>query len=1058
MDKGIQNSLRLCIGIAILWILGSGECGAQTGPEIQGESLRIQENGRLTFLFTSAPGNPEIFSLQTSKNLSPGFRWKTPDDTIISEIEAGLYSVVTLAPTKEDAYYRIVVLSGPGVVLLINEVMSRNVGTGNPVNGLFHDWIEIYNPHDFLINLTGYGLSDNPENLAKWVFPDISIQPRSFLLVYASGSDESLIADGIHARFQLANGGETLVLSDAFGTILDRLRVPAMGEDQSIGRLPDGGQTIHLYSQNQTTPGKENFEATLGAVNRSPEFSLSGGFFDEGASIQLEITNKDPESFIYYSLDGSPPDASSTRYVEPIAFDRTTVVRAVTLKSGTAPSEIISETFFFGVEHELPILSLATDPKHFEFKNGFLYGMSSRVVDRQGRVLQNFPFSGSNAWQDREVGIFMEFYEPDGKRGFRMDAGMKIFGGWGSRGYPQKSLALFARSKYGQGKIKHRIFKNLDLDEFEAIVLRNSGNDNQSTHQTPARPPIQNFDNSRSYGSYFVNGNFTLMRDAMMQELIRDTGLDTQAYRPTVVYINGAYWGIYNIREKLNEAYLLSHYGLEKGHVDLIEGYGSVRAGSGGGYQTMVNTLRSRNLADAQQYSFVVNNILDVDNFIDYCLSVIYFQNFDIGNTKSWRPRTRSGKFRWLVYDQDYGFNLWKPDVYIPAMARDYSDYENMFDFYTNRSGSGTGWPNSGGRTLLLRRMLLSPIFLQKFLTRCADLLNRNFRPDKVRETIHTMAEVIRPEMADHLQRWSWEVINPQGFGAPHQSEFEPFVIQTWEKNLETLTEFADARPEQLRTHAIRHFKLKKGVTDVLFKTEPAQSGNILANTLRISELPWSGSYFADFPVNLAAVPRPGFRFLEWTGDAGDSTDRDKILTLPAEINTDVTAVFETIESGFLMESGIRITEIQYHPAVDQNTGDWVELTNFSETAVALKNWIFRDSNDDREFLLPDQALEPGDSLVLSRNLSAFQRIHPAVTNVIDGSFLYGLSNGGDSIRLYDSLGNPIQLIEYDDEAPWPLGADGQGFTLQLISPDADAALADSWKLSEQSGGTPGSL
>ena len=157
--------------------------------------------------------------------------------------------------------------------------------------------------------------------------------------------------------------------------------------------------------------------------------------------------------------------------------------------------------------------------------------------------------------------------------GFRQRAGMKVFGGWGSRGYPQKSLALFARRSYGDGKFDYRLFPDEGVDAFESFILRNSGNDNQGTHQTPPRPPITAFGPTLSYGSYFVNGTFTLLRDALMQQLLRDTDLDTQAYRPAVVYLNGEYWGIYNLREKMSEDYVLAHHHRAPGSVDLIEGY-----------------------------------------------------------------------------------------------------------------------------------------------------------------------------------------------------------------------------------------------------------------------------------------------------------------------------------------------------------------------------------------------------------------------------------------------------------------------------------------------------
>ena len=140
-----------------------------------------------------------------------------------------------------------------------------------------------------------------------------------------------------------------------------------------------------------------------------------------------------------------------------------------------------------------------------------------------------------------------------------------------------------------------------------------------------------------------------------------------------------------------------------------------------------------------------------------------------------------------MLYDQDYSFNLWKPDVYLPAMRRNYSDYDNMFDFYTNPRGSGTGWPNSGGRTLLFRKMLENDQFKESLIQRCADLLNTLLASDRVVARIDLMADAIRPEMERHLTRWSWAGIRARGFGIPHKQEDEPLTVAHWERNVESM-------------------------------------------------------------------------------------------------------------------------------------------------------------------------------------------------------------------------------------------------------------------------------
>ncbi len=1017
--------------------------------EIRSSTVAIGPNARLTFQFDASSGE-NGFEIQSATTWQDP--WQVVPQAAISELMPGLYQVaVPIAPTPAS-FYRISTSGAPLPALFINEAMSDNTGTMSDSSGQFWDWIELFNAEDIVIDLAGFGLSDDESRPLKWQFPSVSIQPGGFALVFASGQDGSLTGQDLHANFRLNASGERLFLNAPDGRTVDEVDLPPLGPDQSAGRWPNGAGSWQLYSKTQATPAAPNFEISLGTVIDSPRFSPEQRFFPAGAAVKVELAAATGQT-IRYTTDGSPVSIVSPAYPGPIDILRTTVVRAKVF-DGENSSVEVARTFFVGAEHGLPVISLAAPPGNFEFRNGYLYGMGSAVISSGGQVLQNFPFSGSNAWKDREVEVSLEFYEPDHRLGFQLHAGLKIYGAWGSRGYPQKSFALFAREKYGEGKIQYRVFPDKKIDTFETLVLRNSGNDNQSTHQTPPRPPITAFGTAPSYGSYFVNGSFTLLRDAMEQRLIHDIGLDTQAYRPAVVYINGDYWGIYNIREKINEAYVVENHGIEKGNIDLIEGYGDVRAGNGTVYNAMRNFIATRDLRDPANYAMVEGAYLDIANFIDYHLAVIYFQNFDIGNIKSWRERVPNGRFRWIVYDQDYGFNLWKPEIYLPAMARDYGDYDNMFDFYTAAAGSGTGWPNEGGRTLLLRRLLLNPSFKERFITRCADLLNGPFREDVVAATIREMAAVIRPEIPRHLERWSWAQLQQRGFGRPHQPEYESFTPATWEKNLEVLLDFARKRPAKLRQDCIAHFALREGLGEVTAEVDPPNSGRLRLNSLALSDLPWSGTFFRDYPLTATAIPKPGYRFAGWTG-AGTSGGQPRIelrLNGPA---TALTARFEPYTADVPASPAVVISEIQYHPAANQDSGDWLELHNRGNVPVNLAGWILRDDNDDHDFLLPELMLEAGAYVVICENAAKFNRTYPGVINHV-GDFGFGLGNGGDTIRLFDPTGELTLSLPYDDDPPWSSQADGTGYTLQLIDPQSYSADPAAWKTSTDYGGSPG--
>lgn len=1040
----------------LLWPFFTASLRSQALPQIDSSSLRIEAGGVLTFQFQGAGLDASAFTIETAAGFASNGSWNPSTQAVINAIADGVFHV-SLPITGPHTFCRVRALDSgaPGSPLFINEVMSDNVTALADDTGVFSDWIEIYNPGDEAVNLDHYALTDDETIAAKWLFPAVFIPPQGHLLVFASDLNRTDPEAPLHTNFKLKPSGETLLLSDAGLRPLDRFQIPSLAPDQSVGRVPDGATELHIYPKSGTSPGSENAIVVAAPVLPSPTFSPESGFFSGPVTVQ--ISGSESNQIIRYTLDGSPPNAQSPVLNSSLTVTQSTVIRALAINVQGHRSAPESRTYFINVNHDLPIVSLATAPTNMTFRDGYLYGMGPSVLSAQNQVLQNYPYSGSYAWKNREVEIAIEFFETNQTVGFRQRAGMKIFGGWGSRGYPQKSLALFARRSYGAGKFGHQIFPDQGVKEFESFVLRNSGNDNQSTHQTPPRPPITEFGSALSYGSYFANGTFTLMRDAFMQSLLDDTTLDRQAYRPAVVYLNGEYWGIYNLREKTTEDFIISHHNMAPGSIDLIEGYGTVNAGSGTVYSQMRSYVNGQNMALDSNYAYVGENYLDIDNFIDYYLAVIYFQNLDIGNIKCWRPRATRGLFRWIVYDQDYGFGLWPAAIYEPAMARDYADYRNMFDFYTAGSGTGNSWPNGGAQTLLLRNLLKNAKFKERFISRCADLLNSSFREDPVEQRIQEMAAVIRPEMAAHLHRWSWSELTKRGYGLPHKPEYQSFTLGTWETNLTVLSTFGRGRPAKLRQDCIQHFQLPGGLGTLQTSVEPAGSGRVALNTLTIDHFPWDGVYFADFPNTLRPIPNPGYRFVEWVTPSGTTPSTVLNQTLQRDRTNAFVARMEPAPADPGTPSELIITEIQYHPASTADSGDWLELHNPGTASVNLSGWIFRDDEDQHAFLLPERMLAAGASLVICEDDFRFRLFHAANVPVI-GNFRFGLNNSGDTLRLYRPDGTLAESVTYDDVAPWPVEADGGGYTLQLISAASDPALPGSWKASAQPGGSPGTF
>ena len=889
------GSLLLLAGLLGLPGRLCGQDPVHSPPFISG--LRPGADGTLAILFEDPGQEGSLYWLDSSSNPAPG-NWTAVDRASFLELGPGRFAAVTVMEAGAPACFYRVVRQPPCAsdeTLFINEVMTDNESAFQDADGDCPDWVEIRNAGLESMQLRGYCLSDDPGEPGKWRFPPFSLDAGACLLIFASGKDRSAEGAPFHTSFRLRTGQETILLACPDGTVIDRIEPGPLPADQSLGRGPDEAGRWYVFPSAHVTPGEPNRAPAFAGAEpflEAPGFSLASGFYSQ--PLLLALTPPSAGGSIRYTLDGSDPSEFSPAYARPIALQTATVVRARAFDARGFSSRVKTRTYFIGASHALPVLSLAASPGNFGFRDGYLYGLGSQMFDSHGNINAAFPFYGSNAWKGREIETNVEFFEPGGAGGFNIAAGLQIFGGWGSRGYPQKSFAIFARRQYGFGKISHRVFPDLDIDEFENLVLRNSGNDNQSTHQTVPRPPITAFSPPKSYGSYFVNGSYTLLRDAMMQSLGRDIGLDTQGYRPAVLYVNGEYWGLFNIREKADEHFVASHHGLPDENIDLIEGYGTPVTGSAVYYNQMRDYIESHDLRNAQDYALVRERYLEIDNFIDYHLAVIYFQNFDIGNIKCWRPRREDGRFRWILYDQDYGFDLWKPEVYLPAMARDYADYDNMFDFYTNSVGTSTGWPNAGGRTLLLRRLLVNREFRRQFINRCADLLNSAFREERVAARIEAMAAVIRPEIARHLSRWGWPSLVARGYGTPHKAEDEPFSIEDWEENIRGLIAYAHARPGKLRQDLIDHFGLQDGTANVRVDVSPPGAGQVQIHSLVLGQFPWTGTYFVDLPPQIEARPLPGFRFLSWKVNGQTIASGPDLASelRPAE-TLELTALFE---------------------------------------------------------------------------------------------------------------------------------------------------------------------
>ncbi|HEX9058871.1 MAG TPA: CotH kinase family protein, partial [Clostridia bacterium] len=558
--------------------------------------------------------------------------------------------------------------------LFINEVMASNKSTirdgdvGDPdyggQGGAYSDWIEIYNSGAKNVDLTGYTISDDT---TTWVFPKGVVPTKGYLLVWASNKDKIAPDGQLHTNFKMSSSGETITLKDPQGILVDSVKTGALTDDNSYGREEDGSNNFVIFKK--ATPGSEN----KGETNtvKEPEFSRKGGFYTSGFT--LKLNSDDAGTNIYYTTDGSDPvpeAAGTKKYTDGITiksragepnvisvFEDTvptgevfkcSIIKAVSVKEDGSMSKIITNSYFVDPsihkKFDLPVISLVTDNSNFFDSTKGIYSM----------------YNSYKSGPEWERPIHVEFFEKNGDLGFSHSCGVRLNGRI-SRDFPQKALRLYADREYDDtNRIDYKIFPGLTnevsgnaITSFERLLLRASGSDCSRT----------------------------MFRDALVQSLAEDIKLDTQAYRPCQVFLNGEYWGLYNIRERYDNKYFASHYNLDKDKVALLE-YGvdyylygklDINEGTKEDEQAYLNDVvkyvETNSLSEESNYDYIKTKV-DVDNFIDHMIVNIFASNLDWpgSNFAMWRYKTDDGKYhpeapygqdgrwRYIIKDCDMSF------------------------------------------------------------------------------------------------------------------------------------------------------------------------------------------------------------------------------------------------------------------------------------------------------------------------------------------------------------------------------------------------------------------
>jgi len=638
-----------------------------------------------------------------------------------------------------------------------------------------------------------------------------------------------------------------------------------MYENISCGRIPDGSDTIAWFDGE--TAGAENTLQPLkeGCASKrlAPViFSKHGGFYEN--EIVLTLTHEDSDARIYYTLDGSDPSMESILYEGeiriPYKSNEATVVRACAYKEGYPRSKIVTNTYFvekgISKKYDIPVLSIVTDPDNlFDYRKGIYVAGKVRddwIETHPDEVIDSgTPANYNQEGKKWERQAHLEIFRPDGKADLRQGIGIRTHGGY-SLSLQNKTLKLLARNDYDDNALFNYDFFHNDSEEdlpVTGVIMRNSATD----------------------------AHYTFFRDAFVQSLADPSILDLQKSQPVISFINGEYYGIYNIRTLYNEQYLYNKYGIAPEDAVIIKnpsgGIGDeIQAGFQGDeipFCQVYLFIKENDIKIEENYAYVETQI-DIDNYIEYNILEIYCGNEDwpANNVRIWRKRTakyepeapygNDGRWRWMIFDLDYGFGLFG------------KSYKNDSLAMATAIGS-KNWNNPDEYTVMLRSLLHNETFRNKFVSRFADLLNTRYSAETVLEKLNSFQALYAPYVEDHIKRWNL-----------HKGQ-----IENWMAQIDIIRNYVKNRPYYIRQHICNYFNLDT----VELCLTVGEGGKVRVNTIELepSDTPWNGVYFKGIPVKLEAIPQNGYEFVGWKGTIESGS---KSLTKNLTAATSLNAVF----------------------------------------------------------------------------------------------------------------------------------------------------------------------
>ena len=795
--------------------------------------------------------------------------------------------------------------AGNGIT--INEVCPKNTVTPAPDGGLY-DWVELYNSSSSSMDISGWGLTDKASKPYRYTFPSGTVIGAGQRLTVFCDADAGA-ANASIVPFGLSTSGETLTLTDASGTTVSTVTFEAMASDTSYGQYPDGSGDYFVLS---CTPNSANTAPEGSNAVKTPEFSAESGFYDN--EFQLNISAPSGTT-VYYTIDGSDPTSASERYTSGIRiYDRTNepnvysantdisaskvaaptkpvdkamVVRAVAVDSQGRTSNIVTKTYFVGTTNgsyykDMKVVSLVTDPDNlFDYEKGIY--VKGKIFDEKNQTQQNpggpggqggpggwggiggwgdfggFGWGMVNPWEmeanytqhgkEWERPASFELFE-NGKSILSQGVGIRIKGA-ASRSSAQKSFNVYARADYGKAELEYDFFDGTStkkkngktVKKYEGITIRNGGND----------------------------CSYAFFRDSINQNLVADRNMAVEATNQCMVFIDGEFWGIYQIIERVSDDYISSHYDIKKSDVAIIKNF-ELEEGSDqdlNDWNNLVKSCYETDMTNEQNYRQLCEK-LDIQSYIDYFAAQIYWNNTDWpqNNFASWRSNAiddtnpyADGKWRMFLFDTEYSTGL-----YGNGTTADANTFQRVLSSQANEGK-------------MFAALMKNNEFKAQFERTMMDLYNYNFTQEKTEKVIKYYSENFRQQILDTFERFYSDSYSGQK------------GVQQLEKEYRAVTDFYQSRGSYIQRQMKNALSLT-GELKTVNISQDTNKGKVRVNTVTLGKdySTWSGQYYSDYDITVSALPENGYTFDHWEVSGADLSGQQlKSKELTVKLNSDVT-------------------------------------------------------------------------------------------------------------------------------------------------------------------------